>query len=66
MKYLLMLLLVSCASQEVTHCTLIKRKELKDSLVLIYACGDAGDLICRTEGEKTKDCTEELNGALNK
>ena len=61
MKYLLLLTLISCASEEVTHCTLIKRKEINNSLVLIYACGEAGDLICRTEGDKTKDCIEELN-----
>ena len=63
-KYLILLpLLFSCAFEEITHCTLIKRVESEESLVLIYACGDAGDLICRTQGDKTKDCIEELNKA---
>ena len=63
MKYLLLLIILCSCSSEPTeqYCTLISRKEIAESLVLIYTCGDAGDYICRTVNDKSVDCLEELN-----
>lgn len=56
MKYMLLLTLIACSSSEPVKCVLIKRKTVDKSLVLIYSCN--GELICRTMGDKSVDCTE--------
>lgn len=59
MKYLALMLLISCASKSTQECQLIKRKEIDKSLILVYSCN--GYLICRIKGEKDRvQCTKQI------